>query len=342
MSARGSNDAYHFKATIGGQTFTQAQPNGLEHLQIEDHVDMIGVAKITLNLDSEGWSGVDVGAEVEVEVGQGSRKMFSGIITGMRHSYKRGREVLTIMAMDPLCKLAASRRTETYEEQTDSDIVSAVIGRAGLEMGQVDATSEVRPYVIQRNESDLEFCKRLAARNQCILMSNEGKVDFLKPQYGGSPVEIGADVLESLDWNCNAMSVPPTITTYGWDYVATSKVEGTAQDGDIEAIGGGRKATEVAGAIWGDQSWLADVNMGSQGSAKDVAVSELNRMARNFLRGTATVDGNSGLHAGARVRFTGHRNGFNPDVYVISARHVFEFRRGYSTEIQFCSNTMPT
>ena len=78
-----------------------------------------------------------------------------------------------------------------------------------------------------------------------------------------------------------------------------------------------------------------------RGAAKDVAVAELNRLARNFLRGRAVVDGNGKLFAGVSIKFTGHRDGFNPEAYVISARHLYESNRGFSTEVRFCSNTFP-
>lgn len=343
MAGNTVNEAYAFTATIGGSQHTQAEPNGLEYLMVEDHVDMIGMARFSLNLDHGNWSSFEFGADVEVKVGKGQRKMFVGVITGMRHARKNGREMLTVIAMDPLAKAGASRRTEIYEDLTDSDIVNQVIGRAGLEAGQIDSTSTTHPYVLQRNESDLEFMKRLAARNNYLLRTNEGKVDFVKPQFGGGAVEISESMLEDLDYTMNAAQVPPGITTQGWDYVATDKVEGTAGAGDIETIGSGQNAVEAASRIWtGGNSFLADVDVDAQGNAKDIAVSELNRIARNFLRGSARIDGNSEVFAGAKVRFTGHPTGYNAEVYVISSRHLFEFKRGYTTEFKFCSNTLPT
>ncbi len=337
-----TNEAYRFKVTIAGQDYTQTEQGGLEYMCIEDHVDMIGVAKFTFNLDHVSWSSMPIGEDVEVSTGDGNRKLFVGVITGLRHGKKRGHETVTVMAMDPLIKASASRRTKTYEDKTHSDIVQEVIGTAGLEAGTVDSTTEVFPYVLQRNESDLEFMKRLAASNNYMLKVQEGKVDFVKPQFSGSSTEIEDTVVENLDYSMQATQIPPNMTANGWDYVATEKVEGTAGSGDLLKIGGGTPATDIASRIWKDTSYITDVHVKSQGNAKELAVSELNRLARNFLRGSATVDGNSAIFAGAKIRFKGYRNGFNPEVYVVSSRHIFEFKRGYSTEFSFCSNTMPT
>ena len=156
MSGLQNNKAYKFTATVGGREFTQGEQGGLEHMLIEDHVDLVGVARFTFNLDHGSWSSIQIGSDVEVKVGSRQRKMFVGVVTGMRHAYKQGRETMTVVAMDPLIKASASRRTETYEKMTDSDIVQQVIGKAGMTAGTVDATTEVNDYVIQRNEGDLE------------------------------------------------------------------------------------------------------------------------------------------------------------------------------------------
>jgi phage protein D len=341
MSGIPKNESYQFDATVSGLTFTQAEPGGLLQMVIEDHVDMIGVARFTISQGQEEWASIKLGSDVEVKVGASGRKMFVGLVTGLRHTRKGGQDALVVMAMDPLIKASSSRRTKVYEDMTDSDIVQEVIGAAGLEAGKVDSTEGQSPYVLQRNESDLEFMKRLAARNNYLLLCNEGKVDFVKPQFSGQSVEVSPDMVESLDYTMNAVSVPPNMTTYGWDYVETSTVEGTAGSGDIEAIGGGENAVSAAAKIWGGTSYVSDVEVSSQGGAKGIAVAELNRLARNFLRGTARVDGNADIHAGAKVKFKGYSTGFNPEIYVLSARHLFQPKRGYATEFQFCGNTMP-
>lgn len=341
MSRSLGHESYPFELTVGTVKFTQAEPNGFEYIEIEDHVDMIGVADLAVNMENQNWGTFQVGDEVECMVGETERKMFAGVVTGMRYAAKGGKQLLILRAMDPLCKAAASRRTKVYEELKDSDIVQEVLGLAGLEPGQIDATDEAHPYVFQRSESDLEFMKRLAARNNYLLRSAEGKVDFVKPQFGGSGYEVKDEALTSLDYSYSVMSVPPEITTYGWDYNTSKMVEGTATDSDIEAIGSGESALSLSGRIWSGGTTISDVDVSAQGGAKGIAMAELNRAARNFLRGRATIDGDANIFAGAVVKFSGHREGFNPEAYVISARHRIVFKRGFETQFNFCSNTLP-
>ncbi len=337
-----------FKATVAGQEIQQSDTKGLVYLSIEDHLDMIGVAQISINIGGMKWKGMEVGAEVEVEVGQTGRKMFKGNITSLRHSWQKGNEVLTIVAHDPLIKMASSRETKVYGEdpytspsKKDSEIVSAVIGAAGCSAGKVDDTKVKHKYVFQRNESHYNFCKRLASRNGYLLRANEGKIDFIKAEFGGE-TEIGQEMLLSLDYQLDPSQVPKNLTVIGWDYNAKEKVEGTAASGDIVTIGGGENVGSKNGETWAADSYISDVLVTTQSGAKEMAVGELNRLARRFMRGRAVIQGNGEINAGSVVKFKGLFEKFNPTALVVSTRHIVEPTRGFTTEIQFCGNTWPT
>lgn len=336
-----SNEAARYKVTIAGTTFTQADPKGMDTLIVEDHVDMIGVAQVILNLENEAWGSLKMGDEVEIEFGGSTKKIFKGHITSLRHAFQKGKETVAITAMDPLCKLAAASRTQTFEKVKDSDIVSKVLGQAGVTAGTVDATEKQHDYVIQRNESDLDFLKRLAARNNHLLLANEGKVDFTKQQFNGASISVPGDHIQSLDYQFGTGKVPTTLTVYGWNPIEKKMVSGTASSGDIESIGGGQNAIAGSGQIWQEEKYISDVQIATQEDAKKVAVAELNRIARNFIKGRAVIEGNGKVCAGAKVKFEGLRKGYNPEVYVVSSRHVYETRRGYTTEVSFCGNTFP-
>ena len=93
--------------------------------------------------------------------------------------------------------------------------------------------------------------------------------------------------------------------------------------------------------IFSGTSFLSDILVNDQTSAKALAVSELNRLARNFLRGRASIQGNAEMFAGGQIQFKDHRNGFNAAGYLLSTRHRVYVRGGFTTELVFCSNTFP-
>jgi phage protein D len=337
-----ANNAARYRVTVGGLTCTQDNPQGLEYLMVEDHLDMIGVAEISFKAGSGNqadWESFEIGTDVEVTVGNGSRKVFVGTVTSMKHGQTKGNPGLTLKCMDPLSKVAATRNTKTWEDKSDSDIVSEILGQHGV-AGVVDSVDGTPPkYTFQRNESDFVFIRRLAARNGYLVMANEGKVDFKKPQFSGPSTEVPRDQLISLDYNQNSRSIPSSVKVVGWDYATKQKIEGTASSSDIQGIGSGSNTTESGG--FAGEMVISDVQVSSQEDAKKMAVSELNRLARQGVQGTATVQGSGDLYAGGRMDLSQHATGFNPEVLIVSARHRVHNKTGFVTEVTFCSNTAP-
>ncbi len=337
------NQTARFKVNVAGTEIQQEDAKGLEYLCVEDHVDMIGICELTFSSDDGiDWSSMTVGADVEVQLGGSDRKLFKGTITGFRHAYQKGKDSLTVLAMDHLLQLASSRNTKVFSEMKDSEVASSVLGAAGrgVATGTVDATTRKYDHIFQRNESDFNFLRRLAARNGYVLMANEGKIDFKKPQTGGSGTKIPKSDLISMDYSYSPREVPEKITAYGWDYVTKKRIEGTAGSGDISVIGGGTNVVSEAN-IFSGTSYLSDILVTDQGSAKLLAEGEINRLARNFLRGRASVQGNADLFAGGMIQFEGHRTGYNAAGFLLSTRHRIYARGGFTTELVYCSNTFP-
>jgi phage protein D len=302
---------------------------------------MISSMRVRIASDGFPWSDVKLGDEATAAFGGHADMTFTGVVVSVRHFSKAGVDMIEILALDGMIKLAASRMTKFWEDSTDSDIVSAVLGDAGVDAGTVDSTSVSHKYVLQRNESNLAFLKRLAARNGFLLMGNQdGTVDFKKPQFSGTAKELARGDLLSLDYTVSHQEVPPNITVHGWNYIDKEMVEGTASSGDVEAIGGGSDAVSETGSIWQDDMYLTELWVSDQGAAKDMAVAELNRRARSFVRGRGVVHGDGAIRAGTKVKLKEFATGFNPEGFVVGTRHRIQGGT-YTTEFFFESNTKP-
>ncbi|TVQ94138.1 MAG: phage late control D family protein [Deltaproteobacteria bacterium] len=323
-------------------TATQDDPSELERFVVETHLDKIGFAQITYSGHLKP-SDVSIGGDVKISVGGAKETTFKGVVTGLRLRKAAGHVTVTVEAMDPLVKLAASRRTKYWggepdDEVMDSDLVSEVISDGGCTEGNVESTPGGRPYVLQRNESNLAFLKRLAARNGFLLYAEDGKVNFEKPQFSASPQEIkGADV-QQLDFTRSDVDVPPSVHVTGWDYIGKSVVHGEFGSSSIEKIGGEGPASAVT---YSAQTHISDVFVDSDSSAKAMAEAEMNRLARSFVRGTCTTTGNGAVKIGGKVQFQGLYSDFNPEGLVVGVRHVMEPGSGFVTMFWFVGNTEP-
>lgn len=341
----GARSATSYKVTIGSRTFSQDESDGLEHLVIEDHVDMVEslACRLAGNEGQPKWE-IKIGDAVEAKLGAGDVVIFKGEVIAVEPSWSiDGLMTMTVRALDNAHRLARGRKTRFFEQKKDSDVASTVGAESNLSV-ETDPTEEVHPYILQRNESNLAFLKRLAARNNFQVAVDEGKLIFKKAAFSGSPTTLtmGKD-LRSLRMGFNSMEQVDQVIVRGWCIREKKEIVGTASSGDIEKIGGGELGSSTSTSKFGAHiAYVTDVPVGSQAQANAVAKAELNRLARQYAHGTGTVDGNDGLRAGQVVEFAGLTTSHNGKFYIISTRHIISPTTGYLTEFTFCSNTAGT
>ncbi len=98
---------------------------------------------------------------------------------------------------------------------------------------------------------------------------------------------------------------------------------------------------EKTGQVYQGEAYISDVFVDNQQAALELAKSQLNHMARGFLRGRAIIEGSAAVNAGSKVKFLGTKGNFQPEGYVISARTRVYVGSGETTEVVFVSNTHP-
>lgn len=332
-----------YEVTIGGTKFTQAKPEGLEMLVFEDHVDMIDMLTIRVGGAEEQpkW-GFNIGDEVKVKIGSGTQ-VFEGELISMEPSYQvEGVSSISLRAMDKMHRLGRGRKTRFWEKKKDSDVVSEVGAECGVSV-DADATEELQPYTLQRNETNIAFVKRLAARNNYLARIVDGKLEFKKASFQGSSVKVKmGEGLRSMRMSFNSMDMVQKVVVRGWDITKKEEIVGQATTGDITSIGGGTKGADVAGKFGDATAYVTDVPVSSQAMANQVAKAEMERLARQFCHGSLSVTGNDKIRAGTMVELEGLSTNVNGKVYVLATRHQISARTGYTTEIMFCSNTLGT
>lgn len=339
-----------FEITIGGKTYRQAdsEQGGVQQVVVEDHVDMLD----TLSLRMGGTAGQPkwewkIGDEVEAKIGQGNVTLFKGQITSMEPSYQvSGITQITLRALDQMHKLGRGRKTEFFEDMTDAEVVEKVAGKAGLSIGDIQATDEVHPYILQRNESDVAFLKRLAARNNYLLRMEDGGLSFKKAEFGGGGYDLKmGDTQQSMRnfrLNYNSTDMVQKVVVRGWDISKKEPIVGEATADQVEKIGSGEVGASMAGQFGDSVAYITDVPVSSQAQAEAIARHEMNRIARQFARGSATIQGQDKVRAGTMLNVSGLQQGMNGSFYILASRHIVSNRTGYSTEVSFCSNCMGT
>jgi len=342
MSTRSSSSAVGYKLTIGGTSMTQDKNDGVQQIVFEDHVDMVGMltARIGGGEGQPKWN-FNIGDEVKLKLGSGSKEIFAGEVISVEPGFEVGGiSSITVRALDKLHRLGRGRKTRHWEEMKDSDVASEVGKESGLSV-DADSTPDTHAYILQRNESNIAFIKRLAARNNFVVRVTDGKLEFKKASFNSQSVkvEMGAN-LRSLRLSFNTTDLVQKVVVRGWDVKAKKEIVGQAAVGDVTKIGGGDVGAQMAGKFGDSTAYITDVPVSSQAQANSVAKAEMERLARQFCKGSCVIAGDDKALAGSSLELSGLPKGQNGAFFVIASRHVISKRSGYTTEMQVCSNTM--
>jgi phage protein D len=342
MSEGARSSATSYEVDIGGTVLTQTTKDGLEMLVFEDHVDMVNMLTVKVGgaETQPAWT-FAIGDAVTAKLAD--VEVFSGEIVALEPGFQiEGVASITMRCMDKSHRLGRGRKTRFWEDLKDSDVAQEVGGECGLSV-EADATGDNQPYILQRNESNIAFLKRLAARNNFQVRVKDDKLIFVKASFQGTAIDVEmGENLRSIRFSYNSMDQVQQVVVRGWDPATKEEVVGTATSSDVTKIGGGELGVELASQFGDSTAYITDVPVSSQAIANEVAKAEMERLARQFCRGTCSIQGNVAVRAGGMLKLGGLADGLNGNVYVLATRHMISRRSGYSTEITFCSNTQGT
>jgi phage protein D len=176
MNARSDFDtlAPEFTVQVNGAALPNEAMADLIGLTVLEDVEAAGMFSLTLT----GWDTVQMkpkwiddklfreGNPVEIGFGYRDRKeaLMTGEITAIEPEFAEAQPpTLTVRGHDLRHRLMRARRTRTFTQCKDSDIASRIASEAGLKP-QTDDSRVMLPYVLQHNQTDLEFLGARAAR----------------------------------------------------------------------------------------------------------------------------------------------------------------------------------
>jgi phage protein D len=279
---------------------------------------------------------VKLGSAIEVYAGEedSPREIFRGKVTAIEHVRdEQGPPELVLHAEDALQSARLRRRTKLYENASIADVASAVATDAGL-TPQVTGLSETLGTLVQLDESDLAFLRRLLALHggDLQVVGRELQVAARRDvQRGTLTLEQGADLL-ALRIAADLADQTNEVTVTGWDAAAGARVTGRS-DGSGLGPGRGRTGGSILEEKFARRSehlgQLAAVSTDAEATA--VASAAFARRARRFVRVAGKAQGNPSLRVGTHVSLTGLPRRWNNTYYVVSAEHRFDRVSGYQT-----------
>jgi phage protein D len=277
---------------------------------------------------------LDFGKRLEVRLD--SEGAFQGRITGIEAKFREASPPeITVLAEDRFQDLRMTRRTRTFEDMSDSEVMNQIAGEYGL-TPDIDIDGPNHQVLAQVNQSDLAFLRDRACSMGAELWV-EGDRLSAKPRSrrNGSTTRMTYQkelrefrVLADLAHQSTGLFVK------GWDIAGKSALDAHATDDSLGAeLEGDASGAHVLESAFGQrkQSLVHTAPVNSQ-EAEAVAAAYYRRLARRFVVGKGIALPSSPLRVGNFVDLEGLGPLFSGKYYLSRVRLVFDGLDGLRTE----------
>lgn len=344
--------------------FYSARPrlfvDGTEEISLAEGVDTLlieetceGLYRCEITIGNWGSAGgdvdylyfdrrtVDLGRELSVRIGDGEAggQVFGGVVTGMEGRYPQNRPPqLALLAEDRLQDLRMTRRSRTFEDVSDADVIRQIAGEHDLH-AEVDLSGPTYRTLAQVNQSDLAFLReRVRAAGAELWIEEDSLLVMVREQRRSTGISLTYrhqlrefSVLADLAHQCTELRVT------GWDVAGKEAIrEGVSESTLGSELGRG----ERAGGDWlrearGERvQQLVHLQPANDAQARSLAEAHYLRNARRFVRGSGLAEGDARLRVGASVTLDGLGPMFEGDYYVSEVRHTFDTEHGFQSRFR--------
>jgi len=284
------------------------------------------------------------GKDIEVLLrheGEEDTTVFKGLV--VRHGVEAGPRGSKLMVelKDAAIKLTQPRKSVVFRDQSDDQIVSQIVGDAGLEAGDMASTDPVYPELVQYDASDWDFIVSRADVKGLVVMVDDGVLSLSPMQISGSPAytfEYGLSTIYDLDLEIDASRQMPSVAGVAWDVANQARTE-PSEAADVTLSQGDLDGAAIADTIGFAASTLTHPVPADPAELQAWADARMARSRLSMIRGTITVPGLPDIKPLSVVALNGVSEHFNGTVLVSGVRHVYqdhdwktELRLGLSPE----------
>jgi uncharacterized protein len=280
---------------------------------------------------------LDFGRDVKVEMGAGDSAgvVFEGRITALEGRFTGARPPeLLVLAEDRLQDLRMTRRTRTFEDVSDADVIRSIASAHGLR-ADVDAEGPTHRVVAQVNQSDLALARERAGAVGAELWMEGGalKARTRTARAGGSLTLTWGQGLTEFTAAADLADQSTGFTVSGWDVSAKRAVSHRATASVVGAELEGRDSGGgvLEAALGARDQQVVHALPVSETEARALAEAFYARAARRFVVGDGVAEGDARLRVGAELELREVGPLFEGKYRVTRVRHTFDPRDGYRT-----------
>jgi phage protein D len=277
---------------------------------------------------------LDFGKTLTISVGGTS--IFEGQIYALIGRFpEEGQVEFAVYAEDRFQELRMTRRTQTFENTTDSDLFSTIANAHGL-TPNIDVQGPQHTVIAQVNQSDLALLReRARAVDAEVWMDGTTLHAQARSRRKGATVTLGyKHELHEVVVSADLANQRTALTVSGWDVSAKSAIQYQATDSALGSeLGSNTSGSSIVQSAFGARKdAIVHSVPWTQAEAQARAEAHYRAFARTFVsvRGVADTDPN--LRVGAYVNLVGVGPLFEGSYYVTEVTHIFDGVRGLRTE----------
>ncbi|MDH5682741.1 MAG: hypothetical protein OEZ36_14210, partial [Spirochaetota bacterium] len=293
----------NFKIEVDGAEITPDVRVNVEALELEEELNLATMFLIRLSsfdFNDAEWNYLDldifkIGGEIKIAMGfDKPEPLMVGEITSLEPFFSQSESYIEIRGYDRLHRLGIGKKTRSFKDVKDSDIVSTIAGDWSL-TPETENTDTLYPHVFQNNQSDLNFLLTRARRLGFELSVRDKTLHFNKPKINESP-EITLEHKKDFTWfsaRLNAKYQSDEILVQGWDFVKKEALSAKAKDGDeLSKMKAEETTASLSKKAFGEaSSAIVDEGLIDKTEAETIAIAQYNTQLVESLTGEGLCDG---------------------------------------------------
>jgi phage protein D len=277
---------------------------------------------------------IDFGENFEVKLD--NVRIFSGAIMALEANFPESAPPeLNVLIEDRFQDLRMTRRTRTFEDVSDSDVINRIADDHSLTPDvQVDGPNYA--VLAQVNQSDLAFLRERARTIDAELWV-EGSTLYARPRRdrGSESFQLTrGNTLREFTVLADLAGQRTSVTVSGWDVARKTELAYEATEDSIRSeLNGDISGAGILSSAFGErkEALVHTIPLNS-GETQAEAEAFFKRGARRFITGQGIAETDSRLRVGSYVELNGIGPLFNGQYYICEIKHRFDGVDGLRTE----------
>ncbi|HEX8180818.1 MAG TPA: hypothetical protein VF525_14830 [Pyrinomonadaceae bacterium] len=262
--------------------------------------------------------------------------LFDGRIMGLEANFvAAGPPQITVLAEDRFQDLRMTRRTRTFADVSDADVMNQIASDHGLSP-RVGVSGPNYKVLAQVNQSDLAFLRERARAIDAELWMDGSTLNVqAHSRRGGNPLQLKhGKELRSFIVLADLAHQRTSVAVNGWDVSSKRALQYEATDNAISSeLNGDESGVQILRAKLGarKEALAHTVPLNSQ-EAQAEAEAFFKLSARRFVTGCGVAETKPTLRVGSYVELQELGPLFSGKYYVTESKHLFDRRIGLRTE----------